>query len=252
MKLVYIGVLLVVMMGHKAAAKPLMIAHAGGGYAGISYSNSIEALNDSYAAGFRYIEMDFSWTSDGHLVCLHDWGKTFKKLFNKKVKQALSYTEFEQLVDAHPYFSPCTLASFAGWMSDKPDVKVITDIKDDNLKGIDLMIAQYPALKAQLIPQFYQPEEYPALKDMGFTDLIWILYQYQGAKQSVLELSQRMDLFAVSMRASQAKNKILQQLLKWHRIFVYTINDESTRLKLIDRYQVSGIYTDFLSIELPQ
>ncbi len=227
-------------------ANPLMIAHAGGGYEGQNYTNSIEALNGSYQSGFRYIEMDFSWTKDEQLVCLHDWDKTFKKIFNKKVKQATTYTEFKQLIEDHPDFRSCTLDSLALWLSNKPDVKIITDIKYHNLKGIRLIIEKYPALKTQLIPQFYQPEEYQTLKDMGFKDLIWILYQYKGSKKSVLELSQTMDLMAISMRPRQAKNRTLQKLLKHHPIFVYTINNHRTKNTLINKHNVTGIYTDFL------
>ena len=32
----------------KSLASPLMIAHAGGGYKGQNYTNSIEALNENY------------------------------------------------------------------------------------------------------------------------------------------------------------------------------------------------------------
>ncbi len=227
-------------------ANPLMIAHAGGGYEGQNYTNSIEALNGSYQNGFRYIEMDFSWTMDEQLVCLHDWDKTFKKIFSKKVKQATTHAEFKQLIEDHPDFRSCTLDSLALWLNNKPDVKIITDIKYHNLKGIRLIIEKYPALKAQLIPQFYQPEEYQTLKDMGFKDVIWILYQYKGSKKSVVELSQTMDLMAISMRPRQAKNRTLQKLLKHHPIFVYTINNHRTKNTLVNKHNVTGIYTDFL------
>lgn len=223
-----------------------MIAHAGGGYDGVAYTNSIDALNGSYQSGFRYFEIDFSWSSDGQLVCLHDWQKTFKKLFGFKTKKALSLEQFTQLVENHPYYRPCTLESLAVWLLNKPDVKIITDIKHENLKGIALIVEKYPAIKAQLIPQFYQPEEYQQLKDMGFGQLTWILYQYKGSKQSVVELSQQMELLAVSMRARQAKSRVFQQLLKNHSIFVYTINDVKSMRKLAEKYRVSGFYTDFL------
>lgn len=239
-------------MSEAAVSQPktpntLMIAHAGGGYHGVNYTNSIDALNGSYQGGFRYVEMDFSWTGDGQLVCLHDWDKTFKKIFKQKTKQAISHDAFKQLVEDHPDYRPCTLDSLAVWLLNKPEVKVITDIKYDNLKGIRLIVDKYPDLKPQLIPQFYQPEEYPVLKAMGFEDLIWILYQYDGSKKSVLELSQQMDLFAVSMRSRQAKSRTLQKLLKQHRIFVYTINQERSKNKLVEKYGVTGVYTDFLA-----
>ncbi len=240
--------LLSILMMHKASAEPLMIAHAGGGYDGVAYTNSIDALHGSYQDGFRHVEIDFSWTSDHQLVCLHDWDKTFKKLFKQKTKKPLSLAQFKKLVENHPDYRSCTLDSLAAWLSNKPDVKIITDIKYNNLKGIQLITEKYPDLKPQLIPQFYQPEEYSMLKKMGFTDLIWILYQYKGSKNSVFELSKDMDLFAVSMRASQAKSRILQKLLNQHRIFVYTINKRRQLDKLVEKYGVSGIYTDFLKL----
>ncbi|KAA3639169.1 MAG: hypothetical protein DWP95_11085, partial [Proteobacteria bacterium] len=163
-------------------------------------------------------------------------------------KQAVSYAEFKQLVEEHADFKPCTLDSLAAWLKNKPEVKIITDIKYDNLKGIRLIIEKYPQLQPQFIPQFYQVEEYRPLKNMGFDDLIWILYQYQGSKKSVLKHSQEMDLWAVSMLVKQAKSKTLQQLLKQHRIFVYTINKTETMRHLVNKYRVSGIYTDFLPI----
>ncbi len=248
MKIIYLFGLIVVMIMFEVNAKPLMIAHAGGGYNGINYTNSIEALDASYQAGFRYIELDFSWTSDGRLVCLHDWGKSFTKIFNRKTKSAVSYVEFKQLVKNHADFRSCTLDSLAAWLTNKPEVKIITDIKYDNHKGIQLIIEKYPELQNQLIPQFYQPGEYQQLKDMGFDDLIWILYQYKGSEESVLKLSKEMNLRAVSMRAKQAKSKTLQQLLNYHRIFVYTINKAKTLQRLVSKYQVSGIYTDFLPL----
>ena len=71
----------------QAMSKPLMIAHAGGGIKGQNYSNSIEALDLNYAKGFRYFEIDFSWSSDRQLVCLHDWHKRFTKVFGHKTKK---------------------------------------------------------------------------------------------------------------------------------------------------------------------
>ena len=232
---------------------PLMIAHAGGGLVTSSgaynYTNSIEALNANHAAGFRYFEIDFSWTSDGQMVCLHDWDKTFKKLFGYKIKQAISFAEFKRLIDEHDEFQVCTLETLASWLRDKPEVKIITDIKYHNLQGLQNIANQFPELTKQFIPQIYQPEEYAVVKDLGFDQLIWILYQYKGSKKSVLERAEKMNLLAVSMRASQAKNRTLKKLLNKHRIFVYTVNKDRIKNKLINQYGVSGIYTDFLPYE---
>ena len=54
------------------------IAHAGGGFKDITYSNSKESVIKSIEKGFKYIELDLLETSDGFIVAAHDW-KTFKK-----------------------------------------------------------------------------------------------------------------------------------------------------------------------------
>ncbi len=52
-------------------ARRLLIAHAGGGLAEGTYSNSQEALDHSYAKGHRCFEIDLSWTTDAGLVLAH-------------------------------------------------------------------------------------------------------------------------------------------------------------------------------------
>src|SRR5690606_24652405 len=156
MKLNYLFVMFALMTMSEASAKPVMIAHAGGGYKGVAYTNSIDALEASYQAGFRYMELDFSWTSDGRLVCLHGCDKTFITVFNQKTKGPVPYADFKQLVKEHADYKPCTLASLSAWLKNKPEVKIITDIKYDNLKDIQLILKNYPLLQLQLIKQFYK------------------------------------------------------------------------------------------------
>lgn len=230
-----------------STAKTLLIAHAGGGIDNQNYSNSLEALELNYAQGFRYFEIDFSWTSDRQLVCLHDWGKRFKKVFGFKTKQPLNYEQFSQLLINTKGLHPCTPKSLETWLNNHPDVKIITDVKYDNLKAIKKLSQEHPFLSQHLIPQFYQPEEYVLLKDKGFKQLIWILYQFNGKLSVVPSQVKSMDLLAISMRASQAKKKFAQKLIDNNqRIFVYTINDEKKMNKLVKKHHVSGIYTDFL------
>jgi len=49
------------------------IAHAGGGINSDIYTNSLEALNNSYKNGFRLFELDIRKTLDNRLVAVHDW-----------------------------------------------------------------------------------------------------------------------------------------------------------------------------------
>jgi glycerophosphoryl diester phosphodiesterase len=234
----------------KTNAQPFMIAHAGGRINGQNYSNSLEALNWNYANGFRTFEIDFSWTSDNQLVCLHDWGKRFKKVFGFKIKQPLSLGGFEDVLKTTQGIHPCTLDTLELWVKNHSDVKIITDVKYHNIKAIKKILLTHPHLAKHFIPQFYQPEEYQVLKDLGFKQFIWILYQFEGKLSSVIHHVKDMGLLAVSMCASQAKKKFAKQLIvNGETIFVYTINKQKTLEELVKKYHVSGIYTDFLQIK---
>jgi len=236
-----------VVMNSNVMADPLMIAHAGGGIDGVSYTNSIEALDSNYEKGFRYFEIDFSWTSDNQLVCLHDWGKRFKQNFGFKTKSALSFKQFQELLDKSKNRHPCTLETLSNWVRLHPDSTIITDVKYGNINAITHIKEYYPDLVSHLIPQFYQPKEYSVLKQMGFDKLIWILYQFEGKKSSVVDHVKDMQLFAISMRASQVKKKWARQLINNNQsVFIYTINKLKVINKLTEKYGVKGIYTDFL------
>ena len=70
---------------------PQLIAHGGGIIIRVDgkdkrvYStNSIEALQRNYDEGYSLFEMDFQWTSDNHLVAIHDWGTSWRAYYEKE------------------------------------------------------------------------------------------------------------------------------------------------------------------------
>lgn len=50
-----------------------VIAHAGGGIDGYIYTDSLEAINNSYDNGARLFDIDLRFTSDIEIVLRHDW-----------------------------------------------------------------------------------------------------------------------------------------------------------------------------------
>ena len=105
---------------------PRLIAHAGGIGNHRTYTNSLEALDNSVARGFTVVEIDLSWTSDDHLVLIHDWNREFVKLFNRSPGQ-LSLAEFRSAPSAHG-LTHLSLKDLERWLLDNQDVLVITDI----------------------------------------------------------------------------------------------------------------------------
>jgi glycerophosphoryl diester phosphodiesterase len=157
-----------------APVLPTYIVHAGGAFRGYVSTNSKEALVAAYNTGMRYIELDFSLTSDGEPVCLHDW--------NTGILPNYPDTDFplslEAFVSARLYgeLTPLTLDDLADFVARHEDVFIITDTKDDNLAVLRILAERYPALLPQFIPQIYREEELAEVRALGFADVIYTLY----------------------------------------------------------------------------
>lgn len=119
----------------KPIRKPLFIAHAGGGINGLIYLNSLEAINHNYEFGLRYFEMDFNWTSDNELVLIHDWSRTYQRLFGKSSKEPPTLKEFMTFEMSFSQ-TQLSLNQFANWMENHPDAILVADIKKNNLEGL--------------------------------------------------------------------------------------------------------------------
>ena len=153
---------------------PDYIVHAGGAYQGLTSTNSLEAATAAYDAGMRYIELDFSLTSDGEPVCLHDWNTAVLPGYTDEAFP-LSLEEF---TDAAIYgqLTPLTLDALADFVSSRGDVFIITDTKDDNLTVLGILAERYPELLPQFLPQIYDEAELPAVQALGFEYVIYTLY----------------------------------------------------------------------------
>ena len=53
--------------------KQTYIAHAGGSYDGLIYTNSINAIKASLSKNYKYIEIDLMLSSDNFFFGLHSW-----------------------------------------------------------------------------------------------------------------------------------------------------------------------------------
>lgn len=223
------------------------IAHAGGGINGKTYTNSFQALDLNYAKGYELFELDFSWTSDAQLVCLHDWNKTPKWLLNYHGENPLSLSEFNDLLHPDLELKPCNLESLNQWLIDHPKAYIVTDIKHKNLQGLELVSSSIEDASARVIPQIYQPDQYEATKDMGYQHIIWTLYEFPSDNKSVVKAYKKMDLYAITMPQHRAKQG-LANMLNEPKVptYVHTINDLAEAKDYLKTYGLTSVYTDFL------
>ena len=224
------------------------IAHAGGQIGNTTYTNSIDALNVNYDTGFRIFEMDFSFTSDQQLVCLHDWEESFERSFGRRRQAPVTLLEFEQLVRDRSEYNKCTLGSLMQWFSAHPQAILVTDVKERNLDALAVISSSYPQFIDRVIPQIYQPDEYSVARDLGYKRIIWTLYLYPGSASTVLRNAQTMDLWAITMDTNRADQRLGLDLDTIAMpSYVHTINDFADYL-YFKSVGIDEIYTDNLSL----
>lgn len=221
---------------------PYIVAHAGGQIGRHTYTNSIDAMENSYNNGIRLMEMDFEWTTDGELAAVHSWDGFITKFFKVPAKK-YSYLEYQnfQMVNG---WKKSTLKKLDNWFKTHPDAYLVTDIKEDNIKGLKIIKDRYPEMAKKTIPQIYQMAEYEKAKDLGYEDIILTLYLMGNTDDEIVEFAQENKLFAVTMPELRAGTS-LPQRLKDIGVYVYahTINN----LKQADNLEnlgVSGFYSD--------
>jgi glycerophosphoryl diester phosphodiesterase len=231
--------------------RTLKVAHAGGAIDGKTYTNSLEALDYNLKNGFLYFELDFSFTQDRQLVCIHDWKQHFKSSFGFFPKEKPTLEVFKSLVKNNSEFKQCTLETLANWMKQNTCAFFITDIKEDNLQGLKLLSEYIPEFEKRIIPQIYDPNNYNKVKEMGYKQIIWTLYDYKGSNEDVLEWSAKFNgPFAITMPKGRAVSDLPRKLADKHiPTYVHTINTLEQMNEFINDFGITEIYTDFLPSE---
>ena len=232
----------------KTGFKVYRIAHAGGGINETTYTNSYEALNHNYKKGFRYFEIDFVFTKDNQLVCLHDWGKNFEQSFGFETESKVTFLEFEKLVDNSQIYTNCTLLGLGEWMKEHPNSFLITDVKGKKIDALEQIANVIPDARKRVIPQMYQPENFNYIKSLGFENVIWTLYRYSGDKGEVLTWVDKLTgSFAITMPKSRLKSGLAKALKKKNiPSYVHTVNKASEFERYKKKFGITEIYTDFL------
>lgn len=220
-----------------------LVSHAGGAIYGFRYTNSLEALEESYKNGFKLIELDFQWTSDNKPVLIHDWLSSTERLFMIDAR-VLSHSEFKSL-DTFQGLTLMDLDDLANWLRSKEDVSIVTDVKTGNLEFLKLVAEKYKDIQEQIVPQIYSFEEYLPAKELGYNNIILTLYKSEYEDDEVLEFAKENQVYAITMPLDRGRSE-LPMLLKENNInsYVHTINDFYIFEELYDN-GATGIYTDF-------
>jgi glycerophosphoryl diester phosphodiesterase len=233
--------------GCAAVAPPLFIAHAGGAIRQQTYTNSLEALNANYAKGFRFFEMDFAWTADGQLVAIHDWADSFRQTFQVPSGMTVPTLEEFRRLRSRSGLTQLSLAEVLDWARQQGDAVIVTDVKEDNVRALQLLAGEFKAYRQYLIPQVYSYREFVAARQAGFEGIILTLYRMQSLDPVELrDFSLSYAPYAVTMPWQLAQQGLAAYLRQDHiRVYAHTVN-ELERFFALRKAGVYGVYTDLL------
>lgn len=233
----------------KEIQKSELILHAGGVTPdGAVASNSFEAINYSYDNGYRILEIDFCWTEDNNLVCVHDWECFYTSGLGK---DGMTFAEFEKERYDTYNFTSLTLDHLCEWLKEHNDVVIVTDIKERCVDGAKLIADKYPELKDNFYIQIYNKSDYVPVQNLGFKNIIWTLYQLSWEEKndikSISEFVNSTNLTGLTFPKEliDSNPDYLDNLLKLEApLFVHTVNDKETQTELLNK-GVSKVYADY-------
>lgn len=218
------------------------IAHAGGGYNGIIYTNSLEALESNYQAGYRMIEVDLNYTSDGAIVLLHDWDNVKFNLTGKSGVQ--SRDEF--MADGKSVgLTFLDISQLCDWLNNRKDVRIVLDSKVDSL-GVLKKVSTLPQCpKNQLIPYINSASQYPLVKNMGFNSLMLLAQTLSAGDALALTWLKNDPNFSLALSQVNDRESIQKITQLGIRTYIWTIDDIDTSVAF-KRVGAFGTITNFI------
>ncbi len=224
---------------------PQLIAHAGGDAFGYRLTNSKEALDKAYAGGFRFIEVDFSLTTDYGIVLLHDWDSCAKRFLGSPGRRTLEQFQSDQTM------AGLTLLDLDGlleWMRAHPDVTIITDTKDEqNYAFLELLYGRSGDLAYRFLPQAYNIEEYYKIRQLGFEDIILTLYKIPTDVEALVPFAAQEKPWAVTVPVDRFYDELMIPLAATGvPIYAHAVNS----VDFVDAWSgkgLTGIYTDYFT-----
>lgn len=223
------------------------VAHGGGMLGDAAITNSLDAFTSNQAR-FDLIEVDLNWTTDGELVCLHDWEDSFASRFGNG-QGPVDLATFRNLL-AQTLDRPqnCDLETLAEWLRANPNPRMVTDVKTEPIKALALIAQRYPDLVPRFVPQAYQPEEVDQLRALGFDQVIWTLYRFGSDREAIIRAAKAYRPSAITMPLEMAQTGLLAQLSDELDLplYVHTVNDKA-QMACLQAMRATGIYSDTLA-----
>jgi len=224
-----------------------LIAHAGGGIDGVSYTNSREAFESNYANGFRVFEFDFSLTSDGELVAVHDW-ESFGEMTGQSCQSPLSIEEFLASKIKGKY-TPLSGEDVIELMRCYPDVYVMTDTEDINdslceaLRQFIHLAENDTSILDRLIIQIYsRPMLFSVMQVYPFQSVLFTMYITPVHLRDIVRFCSTWGIEAIAVPVSSADDATIRMVLDSVSFLLVHPITNTADIQNFRKLGVSGFY----------
>ena len=227
------------------------IAHAGGGYDGKTYMNSLEALNYSFKKGFLLFELDLLETTDNYLVGAHDWKgfkndcrnydfKNFPNLKNYTIDQDGSRNlpmSIEEFTNCKTNFTKISTLQIVNFFEKNKGAYLVTD-QINNYKLIRKYFSSRTIVEINSIRDYIRAI---------FSKTYIKMFNFSNGRRNIFYVK----LFNIkiinihSEHVEKYKNFLKNFIKKGNIVYVYTSNDPNFIKKNLN-VTASGFYTDFI------
>ncbi|HVI40427.1 MAG TPA: glycerophosphodiester phosphodiesterase family protein, partial [Anaerovoracaceae bacterium] len=230
----------------KQAVYERIIAHGGGIYKGYETTNSVEAVNQAIANGYKIIELDMELSSDNRIVMLHDWDRTAMHYYGTSFPKKLSQNQFMKL-SVYGELEVLTFDKLVKILEKNQDIRIVTDTKGDNLELLAEIKNKYPNLVDQIIPQIYDYDQWSQVKELGYTDIIFTLYAMADLDAVKLaSFVREHEIYAVAMPDYVAERGFCKQLSdRGIIVYVHPVSNYEAALQFM-RQGAYGVYSGSL------
>lgn len=222
----------------RATDRNRFIAHAGGAIDGHRYTNSLEAMNNSYNNGFRMFELDIIRTSDNHYVAAHDW-KSWARQTGYTETLPPSRNVFLQQLILNKY-KPMDMTLINTWFAKHSDAVLVTD----KINSPQQFSAQFTDKKRLMMELFTPKAVQEGLKAGMRSALVSesvIPHLAPNYKENMMRLG--ITDLAVSRRTYAANREFFASLAaSGIHTYVFHVNADGLNEKFVLQNDIPNIY----------
>lgn len=237
-----------------------VIIHALGRIDDAVYTNSREALENSWQKGNRLLECDLIMTADGQLVACHDWEFWNRETYGKSSPSGEYIPTLDVFMNSRVMgrYTPLSGEDIVVFLREHPDAYIITDTK---YAEPDLVKEQFQALADvaakngcqdtldRFVVQIYHRYMYDMIDAIyPFPNYIFTLYSegYRGEEDKMKEYAEfcmLRNIDVITMNAKYYHDELAGICSQYNiQMFVHTVNDENEIRAFHDKG--IGVYTD--------